>query len=171
MVNAPIDQADLPRSRKAEQTRERLLDAAAAVVADRGYERATLAEIASAAGYTIGALQGHFRTKLDLVTEASRRALAETLPPRTGEFPVTKQVEKAADPTEALLRRLNLEICVAAKDNPELASLMCDVVEERAVRLLDRIEAGVEDGTIRRRSRQRDTGGRRSRNVRRPGLP
>ena len=134
---------------KAARTRERILRAAVALVAAKGYENATLAEIADEAGYSIGALQGHFRTKLNLIVEAARQALAETLPPLDGEYPVRKQVERAVDPAEAQLRSLNLEIAVAARKHPELASLMREIVEERAARLQKKIEAGIEAGRIR----------------------
>ena len=134
---------------KATQTREQILRAAVVVVAAKGYENATLAEIADEAGYSIGALQGHFRTKLNLIIEAARQAMAETLPPREGEYPVRAQVESAVDPAVAQLRSLNLEICVAARKHPELASLMREVVDERAARLKKKIEAGIEAGRIR----------------------
>ena len=58
-------------------------------------------------------------------------------------------MERAVDPAEARLWSLNLEVCVAARNHPELASLMRALVEERAARLLARIEAGVEAGRIR----------------------
>ena len=145
----PMSQAEPPRFDKAARTRERILRAAVLVVAAKGYENATLAEIAKEAGYSIGALQSHFRTKVNLVVEAARQALVETLPPAEGEYPVTEQVESAVDPAEARLRSLNLEICVAARNHPEPASLMRELVEERAARLLERIEAGIEAGTIR----------------------
>lgn len=119
------------------------------MVAEKGYENATLADIAEEAGYSIGALQGHFRTKLNLVAEAARHGLAQTVPPREGEYGVTKQVERAVDPAEASLRGLNLEVAVAAKHNPELAALMRELVDERGRRLQARIEADVEAGTIR----------------------
>ena len=55
-------------SRKAaqEQTRERVVAAAAKVFARRGYHRATVDEIASEAGFTIGALYSNFAGKEDL---------------------------------------------------------------------------------------------------------
>ena len=114
-----MSQAQPPRLDKAARTRERILRAAVLVVAAKGYENATLAEIAEEAGYSIGALQGHFRTKLTLVVEAARQALVETLPPAEGEYPVTKQVERAVDPAEARLWSLNLEVCVAARNQTD----------------------------------------------------
>jgi len=47
-------------------TRESLLRAAEKVFAQRGYESALLAEIASASGFSKGALYAHFKSKEDL---------------------------------------------------------------------------------------------------------
>lgn len=51
---------------EAEQTREQILDAAEAVFLDRGVARASLEEIAQAAGVTRGAVYWHFRNKADV---------------------------------------------------------------------------------------------------------
>jgi AcrR family transcriptional regulator len=56
----------LTRRQKQEQTRQRLLDAAARVFARRGYQQATLEEIANEAGFTIGAVYSNFSGKEDL---------------------------------------------------------------------------------------------------------
>lgn len=53
----------LTRKETQEQTRERLLTAAAKVFARRGYHRATVDEIASEAGFTTGALYSNFAGK------------------------------------------------------------------------------------------------------------
>ena len=148
-MEIPSSQAQQSGSDKTARTRERILAAAAAVVAAKGYENATLAEIAEEAGYSIGALQGQFRSKLNLVVEATRYALVNTLPPQQREHAVTRQVERAVDPADAQLRSLNLEICVAARRHPELAAAMLEVVEDRRARLQEGLEAGIEAGTIR----------------------
>jgi AcrR family transcriptional regulator len=59
-------QARLNRQERKSQTRERLLDAAAEVFARRGFETATLDEVAAAAGYTKGAVYSNFASKTDL---------------------------------------------------------------------------------------------------------
>lgn len=58
--------AVLTRKEAQERTRERLLAAAAKVFARRGYHRATVDEIASEAGFTIGALYSNFAGKEEL---------------------------------------------------------------------------------------------------------
>jgi AcrR family transcriptional regulator len=56
----------MSRKEAQKQTRERVLLAAAKVFARRGYHRATVDEIASEAGFTIGALYSNFAGKEEL---------------------------------------------------------------------------------------------------------
>lgn len=56
----------LAQQARAIRTRRLLLDAAAAVFGERGYERATIGEILNRAGVTKGALYFHFASKEDL---------------------------------------------------------------------------------------------------------
>jgi AcrR family transcriptional regulator len=56
----------------AEQTRERLLSAAADVFGERGYEGTRVVDIAEAAGVSNGALYAHFGSKAELLSAALR---------------------------------------------------------------------------------------------------
>jgi AcrR family transcriptional regulator len=56
----------------ADQTRERLISAAATCFADKGYEGTRVSEIAAAAGVSNGALYAHFEGKADLLVSAIR---------------------------------------------------------------------------------------------------
>ena len=58
---------DRLRDKKRDETRQRLLDAASRLFAERGYEETTSAEIAEAAGVTERTLFRHFDTKSDLL--------------------------------------------------------------------------------------------------------
>ena len=58
--------AVMTRKERQEQTREQVIEAAARVFARRGYHRATVDEIASEAGFTIGALYSNFSGKEEL---------------------------------------------------------------------------------------------------------
>jgi AcrR family transcriptional regulator len=71
-----IAQALLTRKERQAQTREQLVEAAAKVFARRGYHRATVDEIASEAGYTIGALYSNFETKEELFLAIADRQVA-----------------------------------------------------------------------------------------------
>jgi AcrR family transcriptional regulator len=59
--------------RRRERTREALLDAAAVVFAKRGFDGASLDEIAATAGYTRGAIYKHFADKEELLHEVCVR--------------------------------------------------------------------------------------------------
>ncbi|MBR0666435.1 TetR family transcriptional regulator [Roseomonas hellenica] len=59
---------------EAEQTQAVVLGAAIQVFLERGVARATLEEVARAAGVTRGAVYWHFRNKLDLFMAIDRRA-------------------------------------------------------------------------------------------------
>lgn len=54
----------------AQETRERLITAAAGCFADNGYEGTRVSEIAAAAGVSNGALYAHFESKADLLVAA-----------------------------------------------------------------------------------------------------
>jgi AcrR family transcriptional regulator len=67
--------------RRRQRTRDALLDAAAVVFARRGFQGASLDEIAETAGYTRGAIYKHFADKEELLHEVcvrlNERAFAE----------------------------------------------------------------------------------------------
>jgi AcrR family transcriptional regulator len=65
----------LTRQQQQEQTRERLLDSAAAVFARRGYHGAKVAEIAREAGFTTGAVYSNFDGKQDLFVALTDRQM------------------------------------------------------------------------------------------------
>ena len=55
-----------PKGDKRARTRARLLEAARALVREKGYERTTLQDVAARAGMTSGAIYGNFRNREDL---------------------------------------------------------------------------------------------------------
>jgi AcrR family transcriptional regulator len=61
------------QERRRQHTRDVLLDAAEEVFARRGFEGASLEEIADAAGYTRGAIYKHFGSKEELFLSANER--------------------------------------------------------------------------------------------------
>jgi AcrR family transcriptional regulator len=61
------------RERRREHTRELLLDAAEEIFATRGFDGASLDDIAATAGYTRGAIYKHFSNKEDLFLAVSKR--------------------------------------------------------------------------------------------------
>jgi len=57
-----------PKGNKRNRTRARLLEAARALVREKGYARTTLEEVAARAGMTTGAIYGNFRNRAELFT-------------------------------------------------------------------------------------------------------
>src|SRR5919201_5956416 len=67
----------LTRRERQHQTRRRLLDAATRVFARRGYQKATLEEIAKEAGFTIGAVYSNFSGKEELFLALADREVEQ----------------------------------------------------------------------------------------------
>src|SRR3954470_6087171 len=55
-----------PKGDKRERTRAALLEAARALIRERGYERTTLEKVAKRAGMTTGAIYGNFKNRDEL---------------------------------------------------------------------------------------------------------
>ena len=66
MYPLPVPVERLTRERRRQQTRDVLVEAATEVFARRGYEGASLEEIAETAGFTRGAIYKHFAGKEEL---------------------------------------------------------------------------------------------------------
>jgi len=71
--NQPVEVERWTPERRRLRTREALLDAAAVVFTRRGFQGASLDEIAETAGYTRGAIYKHFSDKEDLLHEVCVR--------------------------------------------------------------------------------------------------
>ncbi|HEY6558272.1 MAG TPA: helix-turn-helix domain-containing protein [Polyangiaceae bacterium] len=116
------EQPDLVRSVR--DTKTKLLDAAARVFAQQGYESATLDAVASEAGLTKGAVYWHFESKCDLF-----RALLREYEHREQEFGA-EQAQLVAGTTEAeqaVLSVLEAELRRVA-EAPEWARLPVEFV-------------------------------------------
>jgi len=141
-------------------TRERLLAAAAEVFAEKGYDRAGVQEIAHRAGFTTGAIYGRFRGKADLLLAAMEGQSADEFAQLfaqgrdggfSGDAPAhvlttvgSHLVTEEFDNGQALL----LEAFVAARRDPEVASMLRKAVESRAAEMTELIEAGKGTGAI-----------------------
>jgi len=73
----PVATTDSKRSR----TRAKLIEAAVAVIGEKGFDRASLAEIAARAGMTRGAVYGNFRNKEELFLSLVGDLWKPILPP------------------------------------------------------------------------------------------
>ncbi|SRR5581483_1839463 len=122
---------------KPEETRERLLDAAARVFELKGYDGATVSLIAQEAGVTSGAIYAHYGSKADLLAAAltahGERATASLLPPgrRSDAATVLATLGKrlaSRDPHESALL---VEALLAARRDPELADILGTAIAGR----------------------------------------
>jgi AcrR family transcriptional regulator len=76
--------ADAPTRKtggKRARTKAKLIEAAAAVIGEKGFDRASLAEIASRAGMTRGAVYGNYRNKEELFLDVVAEFWKPILPP------------------------------------------------------------------------------------------
>ena len=64
---------------QAAQNRERIVEAAAQLFRERGFDGIGVADLMNHAGFTHGGFYGHFSSKDDLIAEASARALTRSL--------------------------------------------------------------------------------------------
>jgi AcrR family transcriptional regulator len=74
-----MPRGEFDRGERKAQTRARLLDAAASVYARRGFDGATLDEVAAEAGFTKGAVYSHFGSKENLLLALSEQQRAAQL--------------------------------------------------------------------------------------------
>lgn len=122
------------RAEKQMRTRTELIATAATVFAQRGYEGASVEEIAEQAGYSHGAVYSNFKGKADLFLAvfedymatrarelaATQADLAEDAPLETRARALADQwMERFADDRESFL--LHLEFLAASRREPELA--------------------------------------------------
>jgi TetR/AcrR family transcriptional repressor of nem operon len=63
---------------QAQENRARIVETASSLFRERGYDGVGLAELMAASGFTHGGFYNHFRSKADLMAEASALALSET---------------------------------------------------------------------------------------------
>jgi AcrR family transcriptional regulator len=129
----------------AEQTRDRLLQAAAEVFAQRGYDGTRVADIAAAAGMSNGALYAHFGSKAELLVAAlrthGRRLLADLFDADPDQsvtellLVVARSLPERGDPCGDLV----VEGLVAARRDEGVARPMRDYIGERADWLADLI--------------------------------
>ena len=98
----------MAKSTKQSETRERLLDAAGPIFAEKGLRRVTVREICEQAGVNIAAINYHFGDKENLYVEAVRRA--RELRAQRYPFPPREVGESAASRlhayVETILRRM-----------------------------------------------------------------
>lgn len=123
----------MSRRAKKEGTRRRLIDAAAEVIAERGFHAASLMEVASRAGLTTGAVYSNFRSKEDLFL-AVIREMAMPLDLGSETDPLWQRLTRAAVlavqsvdlPASRRLFRLQLEFALLALQDQAVSQTLVD---------------------------------------------
>lgn len=100
----------LTRVESQAQTQKRLLDAAAAIVARRGFAGASIEDIAEAAGYTRGAFRANFKTKDTLFLALAERTIQAAI----AEIHSTMAASQSPEETQKNLRAAYA--CYTGKD-------------------------------------------------------
>jgi AcrR family transcriptional regulator len=116
----------VPRQARAERTVAALLDAAAAVIADVGYDAATLTAVAARAGGSIGSLYQYFPDK-----PAVARALAERYGADLADQWAPLVGEAATLSTDRLVDRMFDVVLRFNADRPAFLSLMTAAADYR----------------------------------------
>lgn len=115
---------------EAQETRNRILDAAETVFHFKGVSRTSLADVAQAAGLTRGAIYWHFKNKTDVFTAMADRV----------RLPMEAMVEANASDREAdplgQLRKLCVFVLQETAHNPQLRKVF-DIIFHRCEYLED----------------------------------
>jgi len=150
------------RREQAEQTRARVLEAAAAVFVERGYGRASIAAIAARAGVADETVYGHFGNKRTLLGELVRRAVRGDDPRPVTDQDAPRRILATSDQREQLrlftadiAKRLERAaplvavVAAASQGEPELAELLERLHAERLRNLRVFVDALAANGPLR----------------------
>ena len=152
------------RREQPSESRERILAAAVSVFARKGFQRASLDEIAAEAELTKGAIYWHFRSKNDLFTSLLQYRFQQHTAPLAGDLeralaaptPLEQQVAIAAMLRDMLNRfhdnadwpRLYLEFVSRTRDE-QIAASMANLYDHAGLLGKDKVgrlmEAGITD--------------------------
>ncbi len=102
-------------------TRERLLDAAAALIAEVGWGRVTTRAVADRAGLPHGAVSYHFSGKQELLSEAAMHAFEHAVP---------LEAFTSLHDTDALIDTISAELTSAVATDSTLWRLMFEAMRE-----------------------------------------
>lgn len=139
-----------------DELRARLVNSAAEVFAERGYDRTGVAEIARRAGVTTGAIYNRFSGKAELLAAAIAEHTDDEFDALFADRRFQGRMEdiiliagsQLVERDESALPDLLLHAFVAARRDPEVAELLKANVAERQRRLTEIIDTAKTDGGI-----------------------
>lgn len=138
----------------AEETKQRLLATAADVFARLGYERASIAQIASDAGLSTGAIYAHYAGKAELFVATLRAHAEQEVEQLLGGESTLDFASFLVARGESLERRstadsnLLIEAVVAAKRDPQVLQVLVTSFADRERMLVELLRAAQEVGAI-----------------------
>jgi AcrR family transcriptional regulator len=130
--------------------RERLLDAAARVFAQKGYTGTRILDVVSEAGLSTGAVYGRFGSKNDLLREAVCSRTTRVPADADPSAKVADLLVRAALRSDPLsdAEAMQLEAYVAARREPEVAQALNEATEVFRARSEPLLDAARSDGTL-----------------------
>ncbi len=137
-----------------ESTRERILNSAARLFAEQGFDSVSMPEIANASGITAGAIYKHFSSKADLLLEVVKGAI-QSIPLLAQ---ATDGIKDARDlpvfaaaytkPALKLLRQLTIEVHSATAKDRKVKKLVSQSNERAIKRMSESIAAAQTSGKL-----------------------
>lgn len=139
-----------------EVQRERLLECAIPVIAERGYHAVRLRDIAAAAGVTTGMIQHYFDTREELLTAAMERLgllQIEMWSRAGGDEDPWLRLRAFVEPPNGTSESMEqasawLEFCAAAGRNDRLRAVLREVYRRWRELIEETLEHGVERGVF-----------------------
>lgn len=133
-------------------TRQRIVDEASRLIAERGYRETTMKAVAERVGVTEPAVYRHFENKAQLLITVFTEAVTGSPLARHEEGGAVERLPESAalltGPDFHMLRRLIAEMYSAAAIDPEVAALARGFVSGAAERLKRDLVAGIADGDL-----------------------
>jgi AcrR family transcriptional regulator len=126
--------SEMPRSARRDATRERVLDAARDVFAERGVIGATVEEICDRAGFTRGAFYSNFGDKADVLEALIEREHAQLLAHLDANLALVESAGRAAGPDGSIDLSAVVERILASVPEDRELSLVQTELEIHAIR-------------------------------------
>lgn len=145
-----------PPESTSSSTRARLLDAAAEVFSERGYEGTTVAEVARRAGLTTGAIYANFRDKAELLLQTIERdsaeAVADMEAARSAGASATDRLvimaRRLVTQPDTTDRLLFVELFAAARRDPDVGRRVAEMLGAMETELTRLVERARHDGDV-----------------------